>query len=89
MASCKGVNVLFKQQMWKQPKLLEMDKALYRLLTAICSKGKPVPGSMITEYRKSSTDKCMLPVAVTKNYPSVQPTYCLIIRQLSVQWVPD
>jgi hypothetical protein len=95
MASSKSVNDLFKQQMWKQPKLMELDKLLYRLLTAVCSKGKPVSGSMITEYAKSVTDKCMLPVGSNKKLPisiayllSDNPEY-LIIRHLSVQWVPD
>jgi hypothetical protein len=69
MASSKRVTDLFKQQTWKQSKLLEMNKVLYRLLTAICSKGKRVSESMITENAKSVTDKCMFPEGSNKNLP--------------------
>jgi hypothetical protein len=89
------VNNLVKQQIWKEPQLMELDKVSYRLLTAICSKGKPVSGPMITEYAKSVTDKYMLPVGSNKKLPistayilSDNPEY-LIIWHLSVKWVPD
>ena len=90
-----SVNDLFKQQTWKQPKLMELDKVLYRLLTAICSKGKLVSGPVITEYAKSVTDKYTFPVGSNKKLPisvayilSDNPEY-LIIWHLSVEWVPD
>ena len=69
MASSKSANDLFKQKTWKQPKLMELDKVFYRLLTAICSKRKPVSGPVITEYAKSVTDKYMFPVVSNKKLP--------------------
>jgi hypothetical protein len=74
---------------------MELDKVLYKLLTAICSKGKPVSGPMITEYAKSVTDKYMSLVGSNKKLPistayimSDNPKY-LIIWQLLVECVPD
>ena len=95
MASSKSMNDLFKQQTWKQPKLMELNKVLYRLLTAICSKGKPVSGPMLTKYAKSVTGNDMLPGGSNKillisiaYILSDNPEY-LIIWHLSVEWVPD
>jgi len=36
------VQDLVKQQTLKEAKLAQMDKVLYKLLTATCTKGKPV-----------------------------------------------
>jgi hypothetical protein len=94
-ASSKSMNDLFKQQTWKQPTLFELDKVLHRLLTTICSKGKPVSRPMITEHAKSVTDKYMFPVGSNKKLPisiacilSDNLEY-LIIWHLSVELVPD
>jgi hypothetical protein len=82
-------------QTWKQPTLMELDKVLHRLLTAICSKGKPVSRPTITEYAKSVTDKYMFLVGSNKKLP-ISIAYILsdnleylIIWHLSVEWVPD
>jgi len=36
------VQDLVKQQTLKEPKLAQLDKVLYKLFTAMCTKGKPV-----------------------------------------------
>jgi hypothetical protein len=46
IASSESVMGLFKQQTLKQPKLVKLDKLLYKWFTAMRSKGKPVIGHM-------------------------------------------
>jgi hypothetical protein len=41
MAPSESVKDLFKQQTLKQPKLAQLDTVLYKLFTALHSKGKP------------------------------------------------
>jgi hypothetical protein len=48
MASSERVKDLFRQTM-KEPKLAQMDKALYTWFTAMFSKGKRVTGLIILE----------------------------------------
>jgi hypothetical protein len=64
MASSKSVKGLFKQQTLKQPKLVQMNKVVHKWFTAMCSKGKPMSGTVIIEKGESFydetkiTDKC-------------------------------
>jgi hypothetical protein len=43
---------LFKRLTLKEPKLVQLDKVLYKWFTAMCSTGKPITGP-ITEKAKS------------------------------------
>jgi hypothetical protein len=47
MASSESKKDLFKQQRLKDPKLVQLDKVLYKWFTAMHSKGKTVTGCMI------------------------------------------
>jgi hypothetical protein len=52
MASSESVKDLFKYQTLKDPKLLQLDKVLYKWFTAICSEGKPKICPIIIENAK-------------------------------------
>jgi hypothetical protein len=74
MASSKGVRDLLKQQTLKEPKLVQLDRALYRWFTAVRSKGKPMTGPVIIKKAKSFydemevTDKYTFSKGGNKNY---------------------
>jgi len=46
-ASSESKKDLFKQERLKEPKLVQLDKVLYKWFTAMHSKGKPVTGYTI------------------------------------------
>jgi hypothetical protein len=54
MASSESVKDLFTRQTWKEPKLMQLDKALYKWFTAMCLEGKPMTGPVIIEKAKLS-----------------------------------
>jgi hypothetical protein len=41
----------------KEPKLAQLDKVLYKWFTAMCSKGKPWPGTVVIENATSFYDE--------------------------------
>jgi len=47
MASSKSVRDLCKQETFKEPKLIQLDRVMFEWFTAVCSKGKPVTGPII------------------------------------------
>ena len=47
MESSEFVNDLFKWQTWTEPKLMQLDKALYKWFTAVCLEWKFVTGTVI------------------------------------------
>jgi len=53
IASIESVNVLFKWQTKKDPKLVHLDEVFYKWFTAVHSEGKPVTVPMIIEKAKS------------------------------------
>lgn len=53
----ESVNDLFKQQTLIQLKLAQSDTVLYKWLTAMCYKGKPVTRHMTIEKAKSFYDE--------------------------------
>jgi hypothetical protein len=57
MASSESVKGLSKQQTLKKPKLLQLDRVLYKWFTAMCSEGKPMTGHMIIEKAESFYDE--------------------------------
>jgi hypothetical protein len=67
------VKDIFKQQILKEPKLLQFDKVLYMWLTAVPPQGKPMTGLMLVGKAKSFHDEIKIKNvhslrAVTKNY---------------------
>jgi len=63
VASSEIVKSFLKRQALKDPKLMPLDKVLYRWLTAVSSEGKPLTGPLMIESTKSYddvkiTDKC-------------------------------
>jgi hypothetical protein len=57
MASGENVKAVFKQQTLKEPKLVQLDKVLFKWFTAMCSKGNPVTRPMIIDKAISVYDE--------------------------------
>lgn len=49
MVSSEIVKDLINQQTLKEPKLMQLDKELYKWFTAVCSEGKPITVPMAIE----------------------------------------
>jgi Tc5 transposase DNA-binding domain. len=72
MVSSKIVRDLYKQQTFKEPTLMQLDRVLYEWFIAVCSKGKLVTGPMIIKKTKSFNeemeiiDRCTSPKGSNK-----------------------
>jgi hypothetical protein len=85
MASSENVKDLFKQQTLKEPKLVQLDKVLFKWFTAMCSKGNPMTRPMIIDKAISVYDemkihgKCAFSVGINRKSP-VRTKFRLIIK---------